>query len=634
MNKALLFAATVLLLAISPASVRAQIVAAQAKRLVLPDTPQNVRLVEAVQNADLAAAQVALNAGASADATAGWEGDPQQTPVALVAAHSLPGERQKSLPLFRLLVEHVHNPNAADTRAGGTLLMVAADLNDLPSVTHLVEAGADVNARQKQFPAGATALHAALMPEGAVAQDPSAIVLFLLAHGANADAADADGMTPLMLAAQFGKPATARALLARGADPAARDHAGRTALRWAALSPVRGAEQVIAILQSRTPLTLHEAAQFGDAARVRACLDAGDDPNAPDAQGLTPLMSAAKSGSVEVARVLLHRGADVHARRADGSTALHSAALYGDAALAALLLDRGADVNAVRGAGPRRATPLSIAVGQGQADVAALLLHRGADIGHGQGAALLEMAIQNAGQVFVRRPREAARRSVPTEDAVLDARWRIITLLLGAGVSVHGPDSHALFVAAREGQLGVMELLLAKGASVNGRGPSSDNGMDTGETALMEAIDAWCGAREDERLLKDGTMSGSSLQDVRESERVGRQGVELLIARGANVNLPDARGTTPLMQCVASGLPALATLLLAHGAKVNAADAEGRTALMQAAAEDDRTLASVLLAHRASVHMAARDGATALSIARRQGFAKMAALLMRSGAKR
>ena len=58
-------------------------------------------------------------------------------------------------------------------------------------------------------------------------------VRLLLAHGADANAADADGWTPLMRAVFWGDAWLARALLAHGARRMARDRAGHSALDYA-----------------------------------------------------------------------------------------------------------------------------------------------------------------------------------------------------------------------------------------------------------------------------------------------------------------------------------------------------------------------------------------------------------------
>lgn len=60
--------------------------------------------------------------------------------------------------------------------------------------------------------------------------------------------------------------------------------------------------------------------------------------------------------------------------------------------------------------------------------------------------------------------------------------------------------------------------------------------------------------------------------------------IELLLARGAEVNVRDRTGTTPLHWAAVNGHRRACELLLAAGAEVNALDGEGRTPL--AAAEE------------------------------------------------
>ncbi len=73
-------------------------------------------------------------------------------------------------------------------------------------------------------------------------------------------------------------------------------------------------------------LTLVEAADQGDVARLRAILSAGANVNAPDAQGMTLLMRTASRGHLEAVFVLLDFGADPAMKDAQGKTAADHAA--------------------------------------------------------------------------------------------------------------------------------------------------------------------------------------------------------------------------------------------------------------------------------------------------------------------
>lgn len=89
------------------------------------------------------------------------------------------------------------------------------------AIAPFIAAGADINTRAKHenTPLIAAAVRNALEA-----------VSYLVSHDANIDAQDAAGMTALMLVTRIGRyPAMARHLLQLGADPAIKNHAGRTA---------------------------------------------------------------------------------------------------------------------------------------------------------------------------------------------------------------------------------------------------------------------------------------------------------------------------------------------------------------------------------------------------------------------
>ena len=111
-----------------------------------------------------------------------------------------------------------------------------------------------------------------------------------------------------------------RQCLAGGANPNARDDLGATPLYWAATG--------------------------SSAEVVRILLEAGANPKARGNDGSTPLHIAAVGSSPKVVRILLAAGAEVEARTNIGSTPLHMAAWFGSAEQVRLLLTAGANPNA------------------------------------------------------------------------------------------------------------------------------------------------------------------------------------------------------------------------------------------------------------------------------------------------
>ena len=142
----------------------------------------------------------------------------------------------------------------------------------------------------------------------------------LLAGGADPNATNAQGATPLHLAAHNGQAVIIPLLQTAGADLEARDGDGMT--------------------------PLHVAALQAHPATVQSLIDAGADMKAMTADGWTALHAATRMGSAATVTVLLASGDAVNSRGADGTTPLHWAVQRTDTEAALLihaLLDYGAD---------------------------------------------------------------------------------------------------------------------------------------------------------------------------------------------------------------------------------------------------------------------------------------------------
>jgi len=112
----------------------------------------------------------------------------------------------------------------------GTALTFAAqtDLGSPEFIRALLDKGADVKVTD-QF--GGTALFNAASGN---TKRPHEIAKLLINRGAEVDARNMHGLTPLMKAAQYGRVELVKLLIASGADVNAKDKEGMSVLSWAA----------------------------------------------------------------------------------------------------------------------------------------------------------------------------------------------------------------------------------------------------------------------------------------------------------------------------------------------------------------------------------------------------------------
>ena len=191
----------------------------------------------------------------------------------------------------------------------GPALLVAVSGRDAAIAAHLIEQGADVEAVGERQRARALHLAAELADID--------LIEVLLTHGADVDARDADGRTPLIIASEWGATGAAARLLEHGAAVDSKD-------------------------QLRQQTALHRAAENGHVEVVQKLLDHGAPVDAADQSGFTPFMLAAQSqsfsnvGSDALLRLLADQGANIHTRNAHGQTPLEYARSRNDGAWRAL----------------------------------------------------------------------------------------------------------------------------------------------------------------------------------------------------------------------------------------------------------------------------------------------------------
>jgi ankyrin repeat protein len=97
--------------------------------------------------------------------------------------------------------------------------------------------------------------------------------------------------------------------------------------------------------RSDNPSAIHAAAAKGDDETLEECIRLGQDVDAMDEHGETPLHVAVREGQEMTVMTLLHAGASSALRDGVGLLPIHWAVLKGCPGLVLLLLQYGADVN-------------------------------------------------------------------------------------------------------------------------------------------------------------------------------------------------------------------------------------------------------------------------------------------------
>jgi len=455
-----------------------------------------------------------------------------------------------------------------------TPLADAVERGDKQAIASLLKDGADVNAAQSD---GATALHWAVYLNDA---DATAL---LLRAGAKVDAKNDLGVTPLALAAQQGGAAVIEQLLKAGAKPN---------------DPVNFVDA------GETPV-MH-AARAGSADAVKVLAKAGADLNAKETwNGQTALMWAAAEGHAPVIETLIEFGADMKARSNAGTTAFMFAVRKGDRASVKVMLAKGADVNEKR---TDLATPLLVAIINGYEDIVELLLDKGADPNAEGGSTELTVQGMHAKpqKIVLKTPsfREQLR-DVGTEGG--NGKNNTFGKPLQAAVHVANWHVSDEFISANVDRLGIIKLLVAHGADVNGRNTD------------MEP--RWSGARYRHRLVgATAFMFAAKAGDV--------EAMRLLLKLGADPKINTGVNITPLMAAAGIAwasnqeraseeqvLEAVKLLVEDLGADVNFVADTGETAMHAAAYRGANTVVQYLYDKGAKLDVVDKSGRTPLIIA-------------------
>ncbi|ETP25702.1 hypothetical protein F441_01446 [Phytophthora nicotianae CJ01A1] len=409
-----------------------------------------------------------------------------------------------------------------------------------------------------------------------------------LRHGADTEMRDAQGLTPLLVAARYNQLEVLQVLLQHGARTDASAPLG-TDFEY---GPELGT-------------CLHFATESGHVQILKflitaAALDA--DERTTGAQEMTPLHLAARLGRADIVRYLIVRpDVDINALDARGMTALHHACDYPNTHDADTTSDSPSQylfdaahvevVEALAAGGAildvRRssdwATPLRCAMHQGHFLVAKALVDRGAYSGVAWWMHKVKMFLSTP--VRTRDPARHTRtrkkywkrRILRRDSSVWDTEIIGDTDPVGALRDLANRHEAAIHAACKSQNLRrLRDVLMGQGdAWVNSRVSSPTLDDCTGWTALhIAASSGW------------------------------QAGLVLLIAHGANVELTTTEnkecGTTALHLAAHNGYSSCVLTLLDAGADINACDDLGDTPVLSALRHGHSRVVKLLLRHGAT----------------------------------
>uniref|UniRef100_A0A663MSB4 Ankyrin repeat domain 17 n=1 Tax=Athene cunicularia TaxID=194338 RepID=A0A663MSB4_ATHCN len=292
----------------------------------------------------------------------------------------------------------------------------------------------------------------------------------------------------------------------------------------------------------------------------------------------TALTLACAGGHEELVQTLLERGANIEHRDKKGFTPLILAATAGHVGVVEILLDNGADIEAQ--SERTKDTPLSLACSGGRQEVVELLLARGANKEHRNVSDYTPLSLAASGgyvniiKILLNAGAEINSRTgsklgiSPLMLAAMNGHTAAVKLLLDMGSDINAQietnRNTALTLACFQGRTEVVSLLLDRKANVEHR-------AKTGLTPLMEAASG--GYAEVGRVLLDkgADVNAPPVPSSRDTaltiaaDKGHYKFCELLISRGAHIDVRNKKGNTPLWLAANGGSAlVLANTYLCH----------------------------------------------------------------------
>ena len=426
----------------------------------------------------------------------------------------------------------------------------------------------------------------------------------LLSAGADANAIERDGASPLYLACETGNATFVKLLLSHGANPN---------------------------IETTDKYPMHAACkgQYYDA--VKLLLEYNADVNVHDRTGKTALHYALQSKSrycydrrtacdkiTDLAHLLLDGGASVNSTSENGETPFYIACSHGLTSVVNKMFQCGAKVDANCG----KKLPLTAACSNGHLSVVQLLLINGAN--------------PNAQEEGIQ---DRYRCSLPLHIAAGEKSSELLELLLKYDADINVADTggntplhRVVEYSVKFGPQSILDILLENKADVNLVNGSGETPMyRAASRGLLDVVSKMLQVYGGNPNI--GTRDKSPLVAACHSQNL--ELVDMLLKHGANPDLTgmscdsDSKSALPLLVAVDKGNSDILMSLLNAGANASALNDEGKSIVCLAAEtltkrrycqsrtkrRNTLTTIRLVLEHGANFNMLMRDGRSPLYLA-------------------
>ena len=408
----------------------------------------------------------------------------------------------------------------------------------------------------------------------------------LVEDGAQIEATDKNGSTPLIQAAWVGKTDVVKLLLDKDANILQTNNDGKSALD---IAREKNHTEIVSLLEKVSGKSgkfgattetkdIFDAVKAGNLGEVKRHLAEGVDVNSQDKNKNTPLHFAVQKGFVEIVKFLLDNGTNIHARTDIGYTPLHGANTL---EIAAMLIEEGANVNAK--GNKNKFTPLFTVK---DVEVGKLLIDKGANVNALDWAGrvslhwfaiwgnvqMAELMIDKGTDVDVRLKNRHRNDHTPLYEACWNVQIEIAKTLIDKGADVNAPySSHKntlLDLASGWGKSNVVMFLLTKGAHGSVKNSANIASLRKSQKTVKCAdfIQLYL-TNPKPFQLANACMKG----DLTE--------VKQFVSEGVDVNWKSYNNNTPLHLAVLDGHTEVVKLLINKDADRNQKNTLGKTAL-------------------------------------------------------